>query len=1034
MKSVAVTEVESGMRDVVTQPVGSEKEFLWRPPGLNVTEMMLEPFGSGGHVNTGNQYNMTEPQIPVTISDENYTSMDNGFTRRYSTSTFDFEESEVHANEYRIGLAVLTCTVVTIAITGNFLVLLAITKTRSLRRLNNFLLVSLAISDFLPAVTCMPLFITELFNNYTWILPHTLCSFYTSLQLSFLFLSTWNIAAISLERVFIIMYPMIYQRAVTERRMLMFIIVLWVISVAYGMSQLYWFNSEPYLSWSQDHPYFCRYVPSVEYAIIDFVVCFTLPLCVMFGAYLKIYCIVQSQMSRIHPRISEILEDGPSEFSTNNFENYVSQIYKKKQESQFSTPNPRDITTSDSAAECYRMRDENYGFVARALRKISFADVNPLTVNQMSQPGSESDIPTPRTEHDPIKSTAEASHQNDNSQKNSDQQINMYNLHRTSTKEDDLKINNSNVKQSIEQTGHHDSKEATSNYQGSDSDNNDNISSDNDKMLDVSCTTRAECETDYPLHDTDNQRSRDIMAQDVSENVEQIQNSHEIGDVRASGNDIKRSPQKNEVKLVVPADLTSNVQIQTDLNHDISCTEISSNTSFNRPIDPNQTDLNQSLYLAEVKCVEVETVQIHTQANKTGAVSPKLGADQSQQSINEVTKEVDHLQEIDQRSGTVLPGPITNSTDVNQKLRPSDKTEAQNDVEDDVFSSTGNVREIGIETNPLDKIRNRTNVPSIPVLEGAATARPTRPHSHEGQRLFPRLSRCFSDLKPPTTIINAGIEINISRASSKDGFAFPLRRASSAKPDLNSVTPVIRTSSTSSGFGTKLHPVLKTSSRNASTGNLLDHNGPTPCRKRNSVAFRLYDDEILPDDDPNTVQTIAKLRVSMGTEDTTNETSGTGTTEATLTPDNSITSNDSSSKRNLRKDPSKDHTHQWAKKHFNISREHSTTSTSVRSRGGSGASSRNTSSLTRRLRENKAIRMTAAVIGAFVLCILPYKIVFLMRVRDMFSVSDLGWNIVSSLMFCTNALNPFIYNFYNSTFRAAIKRLIVFKRTTVGPA
>ena len=77
--------------------------------------------------------------------------------------------------------------------------------------------------------------------------------------------------------------------------------------------------------------------------------------------------------------------------------------------------------------------------------------------------------------------------------------------------------------------------------------------------------------------------------------------------------------------------------------------------------------------------------------------------------------------------------------------------------------------------------------------------------------------------------------------------------------------------------------------------------------------------------------------------------------------------------------------------------------------------------------------MTAAVIGAFVLCILPYKIVFLMRVRDISSVSDLGWNIVSSLMFFTNALNPFIYNFYNSSFRAAIKRLILCKGTPVGP-
>ena len=176
------------------------------------------------------------------------------------------------------------------------------------------------------------------------------------------------------------------------------------------------------------------------------------------------------------------------------------------------------------------------------------------------------------------------------------------------------------------------------------------------------------------------------------------------------------------------------------------------------------------------------------------------------------------------------------------------------------------------------------------------------------------------------------------------------------------------------------------------------------------------------------------------TEDTTTttETSGIGTTETTLTPDNSIVSNnDVITKRSVRGEnnpdphPSKTHTSQWTKKHFNVSRDQSTTS--VRSRGGSGTSSLRASSITRRFRENKAVRMTAAVIGAFVLCILPYKIVFMLRVRDMGSVSDMGWNVVSLLMFVTAALNPFIYNFYNSSFRAAIRRLLLCKGTPVAP-
>ena len=1010
----------------------SETHSLWRMSILNVTEMVPEP--GSGHFNTValNQYNTTDLHRPITMADENNISVGDGFTRRYPTSTPDFVEGEVHAMEYRIGLGCLVCVAVVIAITGNFLVLLAITKTRSLRRLNNFLLVSLAVSDFLSAVICMPLFITELFNDYTWILPNTLCSFYTSLQLSFLFLSTWNIAAISLERVFIIMYPMIYQRAVTESRMLVFIIGLWVLSIAYGMSQLHWFNSEPHLSWSRQRPEFCRYLPSMEYAIIDFVICFTLPLCVMFGAYLKIYYIVQSQMSRIHPRF---WEDGPSEFSTNNFEKYISEIYKENKESPFSTTNQRDFTSSDSV-ERYQRRDENYEFVAQTLRKISigFADVNSLFVEQISQPGSESHTPTPE---DPAKSAAEA--WNDNV--DSENQINKSSLNITELEDDELRRDNFNVKQSNINNGLHDSKEATINSKSSNHDNNDNISNSGDnKILENSCITRIECETDYPHRAADNQRSCDNLAQvinksTVDENSDQIMDSSENVAGISSMDSAKKSS-KNYVKLAVPEDLVSNLQLQvTDLeinpNLDMNSTQsTSSNPSFNRWIDPDQNDLNQSVNMGEVKCVEVETDQIHIQANQTGPVCPKSGTDQSEQ----LKREKVHPYQIEPRY-PALPNSVTSNTAKNLTFRSGGKLMAKD--EDDVFSISRNVEQIDSEMKAkLSTIIDHAKALRIPALKGSVIEDPKRPRSHESPRLAPRSSRCFGDSKPLSTVFDAGIEINISRTSSKDGFAFPLRRASSARPDLNSISPDIPTSSTSSGFGTKLHPVLKSSSKNGSTGNLFDHNGQTPGRKRNSVVFRLYDDEILPDDDPNTVQTIPKVRVPTGMEDTTTETSGIGTMETILTTDNSIMSNDASSKRNLRdreEDPSKAHTHQWAKKHFIVSRDQSSTSLSMRSRGGSGASSWRTSSITRRLRKNKAIRMTAAVIGAFVLCILPYKIVFLMRVRDISSVSDLGWNIVSSLMFFTNALNPFIYNFYNSSFRAAIKRLILCKGTPVGP-
>ena len=1085
---------------------------------------------------------------------ENHTAetTNDSTTSAFATQTFDVVEGEVHAVEYRIGLGCLMCLVMSVAIAGNFLVLLAITRTRSLRRLNNFLLVSLAVSDFLSAITCMPLFIMELFNDYEWTLPNAMCSYYISLQLSLMFLSTWNIAAISLERVFLIMFPMIYQRAVTERRMLVFIIGLWVLSLIYGMSQLSWFNSEPWLSWSVEHPQFCRYVPSIVYAIVDFVVCFALPLCIMFGAYLKIYCIVQSQMSRIHPMIPETnaWADAASEFSTTN---YMSHIYneKMKNESQFScASNPAEERNTDSSGNYRRQRETSYDdFVAHALRKIStqYTDVQSLGgVDQVSRPVSESESSdTTKKQHladDPAAETA---------WEDGDHGA----LPGTCSNHGDLTENDppnngddSNGKEMLydKNSIHHSPQENVTNH----SHNNGGGGGDNEntKVDDIQSVTPSEHHVQNHAPDSSTiELTNPITGPKITDKIEtnmnvlyasnpilqtlpgatpaehhtyQAQDNNSIDSVNTmTGGKITGTIEKNVnisntkenvsdpiLQQTLPPDtylqneiefVTSNhspnLQLRTTevkLNRDLRnyTAQSPNNLSANGAIDPptNQNDPNQSEKSPSaggwVRCgAETEMDQIHIQGNdEMVTLSPKSSARRGNQSVpdihrgitpseddgrkDEIPLNIDDVEKVKTNDEVQLniddvekvttndeiPLNIDDVEDNPEKAKTiDDRPEV---IEDDVFPFPvlKQLRHTSsdLETT-LKKVSDLTNTLNIPIDDSLATViQYSRSHSHEGERSKLRSKtrplRCFSDPEPERTMFNAGIEINTSRSSSKDGFAFPLRRASSARPDLNSVSLDLPTTTTSSysGFRTKLHPVLKTSFKTASTGNLPDHRGPTTQgRKRNSVVFRLYDDEIFPDDDPNIVHTIPKFKVSVGTTEdttTTTETSGIGTTETTLTPDNSIASNnDAITKRSVRGEnapdphPSKTHTSQWTKKHFNVSRDQSTTS--VRSQGGSGTSSLRASSITRRFRENKAVRMTAAVIGAFVLCILPYKIVFMLRVRDMGSVSDMGWNVVSLLMFVTAALNPFIYNFYNSSFRAAIRRLILCKETPVAP-
>ena len=1036
---------------------------------------------------------------------ENYTSetTHDSTTSGFTSPTFGAVKGEVHAVEYRIGLGCLMCVVMSVAIAGNFLVLLAISRTRSLRRLNNFLLVSLAISDFLCAITCMPLFITELFNDYEWTLPNDVCSYYISLQLSFLFLSTWNIAAISMERVFLIMFPMIYQRSVTERRMIAFIVGLWIVSLIYGMSQLNWFNSEPWLSWSSEHPEFCRYVPSIVYAIVDFVVCFALPLCIMFGAYLKIYCIVQSQMNRIHPALPNAWNDPPFGFSTTN---YMSQIYNEKRriQSQFSSSNPPAEERNTDSSQNFRHRETeveaDYDLVAHALRKISteFTDVQSLGADHISRPDSELESDTYTKQHIANNPATKIAWTDEDSGK-------------LGTCNKQLTIND------VSYTGHFNRMEMMNNgvsMHQSPMENATNHSccnsGDDDENTNADDTHSA-TPTEHRVQDNSViELTNTITEGKFTDTIEKNVNFSTVIENMSDPNLQLNYPQdtylENEIKFVT-SNHSPNLQLRaTDskLNREIRnySAESPGNSSANRPIDPtNQNDPNELENPGGVGCGdENKEDQIHIQGNKTITLSPKSDpryGDQSGVNIlnmdrgittaadddssnNEILLNVDDADIVkdaktdfvnDRVEVALVPKSAGNVSDIDRGIKTSADNDVSNneiqvnvdDVEEDNPENLKKNNDRKEETEndvflvpvmkqlrhtssdletTLKKVSVLTNTLNIPIDDSLATATHyhSRPHSHEGERSIPRPLRSFSDPEPERPVFNAGIEINISRSSSRDGLGFPLRRASSARPDLNSISLDHSAVSSYSGFRSKLHPVLKTSFKTVSAGNLTYHNGPTPGRKRNSVVFRLYDDEILPDDDPNIVQTIPKLKVSVGTTEdtTTTETSGIGTAEITLMPDHSIVSNDAVMKKNVRgenardSDPSRTHTSQWTKKHFNVSRDQS--STSARSRGGSGASSLRTSSITRRFRENKAVRMTAAVIGAFVLCILPYKIMFMMRVRDMSSVSDMGWNIVSLLMFVTNALNPFIYNFYNSSFRAAIRRLILCKGTPIAPA
>ncbi|KAJ7987789.1 hypothetical protein DPEC_G00330150 [Dallia pectoralis] len=192
---------------------------------------------------------------------------------------------------------------------GNFLVMYAFCRSKSLRTPANFFIINLALTDFLMCVTQTPtFFINSLYNR--WIFGEKACEMYAFCGALFGMTSMITLMVIAVDRYFVITRPLASMGVMSRRRALCVMAASWFYCMVWSLP--------PFFGWSAYVPEglmtscswdYMTFTPSVRaYTMLLFVCVFFIPLFVIIYCYICIFTTVR-RASRTVRKINEGTRD-----------------------------------------------------------------------------------------------------------------------------------------------------------------------------------------------------------------------------------------------------------------------------------------------------------------------------------------------------------------------------------------------------------------------------------------------------------------------------------------------------------------------------------------------------------------------------------------------------------------------------------------------------------------------------------------------------------------------------------------------------
>ncbi|XP_048340570.1 prolactin-releasing peptide receptor-like [Sphaerodactylus townsendi] len=118
---------------------------------------------------------------------------------------------------------------VTVACTGNFLLILLIALTKKLHCTTNFLIGNLAAADLIMCIFCAPLTASYAFEVHGWLFGMFMCYFVTLMQVTTVFVSVLSLTAIAVDRYIVVVYPI--RKRIRCKSCVYIVAFIWLLSI-----------------------------------------------------------------------------------------------------------------------------------------------------------------------------------------------------------------------------------------------------------------------------------------------------------------------------------------------------------------------------------------------------------------------------------------------------------------------------------------------------------------------------------------------------------------------------------------------------------------------------------------------------------------------------------------------------------------------------------------------------------------------------------------------------------------------------------